>query len=76
MRVTTRRAKAQPRTFSGELLAQARIEAGLRREDLAVNARVSYASVVSYESRGTQPTANILARLAAALGMPIDDLFT
>jgi transcriptional regulator with XRE-family HTH domain len=76
MRVTKRRAQTQPRTFSGALLMQARIEAGLRREELAVNAGISHGAVVSYEARGTVPTANILARLAAALRMPIDDLFT
>lgn len=63
------------REFSGALLRQARENANMRREDLAYHAQVSVASLVSYEGRGTNPSANNLARLADALGMPIDDLF-
>jgi transcriptional regulator with XRE-family HTH domain len=77
VRVTRRKpATRLPRRFSGENLRQARVDAGLRKEDLASRAECSYPSVHSYEVGKSAPSANILARLADVLGISIDSLFT
>lgn len=64
-----------PRRFSADLLRQARKHRQLSREQLAVGAAVGMSSLVRYEQGNRRPGADVLARLADHLAIPIDDLF-
>lgn len=63
------------RRFSGARLNQARVHAGMRKEELAYRSDCSHAALHSYELGRTVPGANVLARMADALAISIDDLF-
>lgn len=62
-------------TFSGERLRRLREEGGLSREALALAVRRSYPSIKLYERGEVVPPGRVLARLAAALGCEVGDLF-
>lgn len=68
--------------FSGELLAEARADAGLTQEQLGLAAGIATNNVYSYERyRGIParqnrvPSVSTLCRLATALGVKPGDLF-
>lgn len=61
------------RCFSGQLLREARIAAGLRPEHLALSVNRSTHSIHEYELGRVQPPVNVLARLALLLDARIDD---
>lgn len=63
------------RAFSGHRLRRARCAAGLKPERLALLIDRSVWTVHAYERGNAQPTAEVLPRLAAAVGVAIDDLF-
>jgi len=52
-----------------------RDEKKLRREDVAARAGISYDYVRKLEIEGGQPGLDIARRMAAALGVTVDDLF-
>jgi transcriptional regulator with XRE-family HTH domain len=64
------------RTFSGLRLRQLRTAAGLSRRALAEHIGRSPAAVADYEAGRVTPSICALTLLAAALGRPVDDLFT
>lgn len=59
----------------GERLAQLRKAAGYTQVELAQDLGISQRMVAYYESPNASPPANLLPRLAAALGVTIDALF-
>jgi transcriptional regulator with XRE-family HTH domain len=61
--------------FSPERLRALRLAAGWKRPALAERADLRPATIVSYESGYTTPSAAALGRLATALRCRIDDLF-
>lgn len=62
--------------LDGTLVEQARTERGLSREKLARLADCSTSTIVRIERDGADPGANIVARVALALGVSLDDVFT
>jgi transcriptional regulator with XRE-family HTH domain len=56
-------------SFDGALLRRARIDAGMSREQLALDIHRSYLTVSNYETGKGTPTVATLAELAAALGV-------
>lgn len=61
--------------FSGRRLAEARREAGLKRENLAVLTGRSFDSIRSYERGRITPPASVVARMASVLGCDPGQLF-
>ena len=59
----------------GERLAQLRKAAGYTQVELAQELGISQRMVAYYESPNANPPANLLPRIAAALGITIDALF-
>lgn len=62
-------------SFNHARLRQWRSESGLRIEDVAHASGVSYPYIRVLEDRGGNPSASVLAALAAVYGKPVDDLF-
>jgi transcriptional regulator with XRE-family HTH domain len=62
-------------SFSGQRLRDARKNAGLSREKVAVAAGVSVSSVERWEQGGSQPLVEAAVRVAAVLEVTINDLF-
>ena len=59
----------------GERLAALRKAAGFTQGELAAELGISQRMVAYYESPDATPPANLLAQIAAALGISIDELF-
>ena len=59
----------------GERLAQLRKAAGFTQTELAQDLGISQRMVAYYESPTASPPANLLPRIAATLGVSIDELF-
>jgi transcriptional regulator with XRE-family HTH domain len=64
----------EPRTELGQRLRALRLERNLQQKELAVNARVHPMQYGRYERGDTMPTAEVLRRLATALGVSGDYL--
>lgn len=62
-------------TFNYARLRQWRDESGLRVEEVAARSGISYSYLRALEDRGGNPTAGILAALAAVYGKPVSELF-
>ena len=60
---------------SGERLAQLRKAAGYTQVELAQELGISQRMVAYYESPNASPPANLLPKIATALGVSIDALF-
>jgi DNA-binding XRE family transcriptional regulator len=65
----------QPR-LDGTLVKRYRDERGLSREKLARLADCSTRTIVRIEMEGADVRAGIVARIALALGVPVDAIFT
>jgi DNA-binding XRE family transcriptional regulator len=63
------------RTFSGAHLRAARLNAGLKPEQLALRVDRSVWSIHVYERGAAAPSAAVLGALADSLGCRIDDLY-
>jgi transcriptional regulator with XRE-family HTH domain len=61
------------KTFS-ERLKRARLDKGFSKSDLASEIGVHYSQIGRYEEKGAQPSADVLAKLANALGVSSDYL--
>lgn len=61
--------------FSGQLLAEAREAKKMNRELLAGLVGVSVQTITNAETDAHTPSADNVAKIAAALGIPIEDLF-
>ncbi len=55
-------------------LRVARLAAGLRQQELAAAVGIADSTLCIYE-RGREPQVRVALRLAAALGVPVEDLF-
>ena len=64
------------RTFDPERLKAARRARHLTAEQLATATGRAYPTVTGWESGRIRPSLEALARVADALGCPVDDLFT
>lgn len=60
----------------GERLKQARTSKGLSQTELGKLAGIHYTQVGRYESKGAQPSAEVLSRIASALGTSSDFLMS
>lgn len=69
---TSTRSPGQP--TPGQLIRAAREREGLTREELARQAEVSTSTVGRLELRDQLPNTLALARIAARLGIPVNDL--
>ena len=58
----------------GDRLRQLRTEKKLSRSGLAEQAGIHYSQIGRYETKGAQPTAEVLSKLAAALSVSTDYL--
>jgi transcriptional regulator with XRE-family HTH domain len=70
-----KRIQLQDSTSFGERLAQLRKAAGYTQVELAQDLGISQRMIAYYESPNASPPANLLPRIAAALGITIDELF-
>jgi transcriptional regulator with XRE-family HTH domain len=70
-----KRIQLQGGTSFGERLATLRKAAGYTQVELAQDLGISQRMVAYYESPNASPPANLLPRIAAALGITIDELF-
>jgi len=70
-----KRIQLQDTTSFGPRLAQLRKAAGYTQIELAQDLGISQRMVAYYESPAASPPANLLPRIAAALGITIDELF-
>lgn len=61
--------------FSGRALKAARLAAGLKPEQLAIEIGRSAASVLQYERDDNLPTVGTVCAIAAALNVSVADLF-
>jgi transcriptional regulator with XRE-family HTH domain len=61
--------------FSPRRVREARAAAGLTREEAAVAIGRSFQTIRSYEEGRISPPAAMLGRLAAALGVGVEDFF-
>lgn len=57
-----------------ERLKKVRQEKGLSQSDLAKSAGIHYTQIGRYENKGARPAADILAKIATALGVSSDYL--
>jgi transcriptional regulator with XRE-family HTH domain len=62
--------------FNYRVLRPWRLESGKRPEDVCVAAEISYPYLLQLEAKGGNPSAAVLARLAAVYGHNLDELFT
>ncbi|MCC6474060.1 MAG: helix-turn-helix transcriptional regulator [Burkholderiales bacterium] len=70
-----KRIQLQESANFGERLAQLRKAAGYTQVELAQDLGISQRMVAYYESPNASPPANLLPKIAAALGVTIDELF-
>ncbi len=63
------------RRFSGPQLRAARIAAGIQPERIALDVRRSAFTIHEYETGRVVPPTQIVAALADALGLTVDDFF-
>lgn len=70
-----KRIAADPARPFGTRLAQLRKAAGYTQVELAAELGISQRMVAYYESPAATPPANLLPRIAALLGVTIDELF-
>ena len=63
-------------TFNHSVLRTWRLESGLRAEEVAYRAEISFSYLRALEDRGGNPRAIVLARLAAIYGREVGELFT
>ena len=63
-------------TFNHRVLRTWRLESGLRPEEVCYRAEISFSYLRVLEDRGGNPSAIVLARLAAIYGRDVGDLFT
>lgn len=70
-----KRIQLQETANFGERLAQLRKAAGFTQIELAQELGISQRMVAYYENPNASPPANLLPRIAAALGITIDELF-
>jgi transcriptional regulator with XRE-family HTH domain len=68
-------ATAPESSFNHSRLRAWRDESGLRVETVADRAKVSFSYLRALEDRGGNPSAGLLARLAAVYGKPVAELF-
>jgi transcriptional regulator with XRE-family HTH domain len=61
--------------FSGPLLRQQRLAAGLKPEHVALEIDRSTYSVREYELGRVTPSTDVLGKLADIFGCPVDDFF-
>jgi transcriptional regulator with XRE-family HTH domain len=64
------------RKFSGRLLREHRLDAGLKPEHVAITVDRSTYSVREYELGRVTPPADMLGLLADAFGCRVDDFYT
>lgn len=57
-----------------ERLKEARIKKGFSQSELAKMVKLHYTQIGRYENKGAQPSADILSKLADALGVSVDFL--
>jgi transcriptional regulator with XRE-family HTH domain len=62
-------------TFNHLRLREWRDASGLRVEDVASRSGISYSYIRALEDKGGNPTAGVIAALAAVYGKPVDELF-
>jgi len=70
-----KRIQSNQATSFGERLATLRKAAGFTQVELAAELGISQRMVAYYESPDATPPANLLAQIASALGISIDELF-
>ena len=70
-----KRIQVQHTANFGERLAALRKAAGYTQVELATELGISQRMVAYYENPNTTPPANLLPRIAAILGVTIDELF-
>jgi transcriptional regulator with XRE-family HTH domain len=70
-----KRIQLQEAAGFGERLASLRKAAGYTQVELAQDLGISQRMIAYYESPNANPPANLLPRIAAALGVTIDELF-
>jgi transcriptional regulator with XRE-family HTH domain len=63
-------------TFNHRLLRKWRDESGMKPEEVAYRADVSFSHLLRLESLGGNPSADLLARVAAVYGHDVSELFT
>jgi transcriptional regulator with XRE-family HTH domain len=63
-------------TFNHRLLRQWRDESGMKPEEVAYRAEVSFSHLLRLESLGGNPSADLLTRIAAVYGHDASELFT
>ena len=63
-------------TFNHRVLRTWRLESGLRPEEVCYRAEISFSYLRTLEDRGGNPSAIVLARLAAIYGREVGELFT
>jgi len=63
-------------TFNRHVLRDWRTDSGKTLEEVAYRAQVSYPYLRRLEDLGGNPSAALLARIAAVYGRSIDELFT
>ncbi len=56
-------------------LRQWRDESGLRVEEVAARSGISYSYLRALEDKGGNPTAAVIAAIAAVYGKPVSELF-
>lgn len=66
----------QQKNNLGHRVAQLRKQCGMSQTDLAKVVGVSYAQLGRYETKGTQPPAEVLKKIAEALGTTVDYLIS
>lgn len=64
-----------PQRFAGNRLRSIREDRGITREQLATATGRGYESICSYELGRSVPSVGALARMAAALGVEVGELF-
>jgi transcriptional regulator with XRE-family HTH domain len=62
--------------FNYRVLRPLRLESGKRLEDVCAAAKISYPYLLQLEAKGGNPSAAVLARLAAVYGRDLGELFT
>ena len=69
-------ATAPESNFNHLRLRQWRSESGMRLEEVAARSGVSFSYLRALEDRGGNPSARMLARIAAVYGRALDELFS
>jgi len=63
-------------TFNHRVLRAWRLDSGIRPEEVCYRAEISYTYLRQLEDKGGNPSASVLARLAAVYGRDLGELFT